>query len=79
VVVCALEAIWQFIVSTSSAALLSIGYATLADVFAEMKYIIAALYSNYSTSIIDDTGIGQVDSYTAPPENDRLMIRLEKL
>jgi hypothetical protein len=45
----------------------------------EMKYIIAALYSKYSTTIVDDTGIEQSDSYTAPPKSDKLMIKLEKL
>jgi hypothetical protein len=44
-----------------------------------MKYIVAALYSNYTTSIVDDTGIEQSDSYTAPPKSDKLMIRLEKI
>jgi hypothetical protein len=44
-----------------------------------MKYIVAALYANYNTSIVDDTGIEQSDSYTAPPKSDKLMIRLEKL
>lgn len=44
-----------------------------------MKYIIAALYSNYRTTIVDDAGIEQVDSYTAPPKSDKLMIRLEKM
>lgn len=44
-----------------------------------MKYIIAALYSNYSTTIVDDTGIEQMDSYTAPPKSDKLMVRLEKV
>lgn len=45
----------------------------------EMKYIVAALYSNYNTAIVDDTGIEQSDAYTAPPKKDRLMIRLEEL
>lgn len=45
----------------------------------EMKYIIAALYSNYRTTIVDDSGIGQSDSYTAPPKSDKLMVRLERL
>lgn len=44
-----------------------------------MKYIVAALYSNYRTTIIDDTGIEQSDSYTAPPQSEKLTIRLEKL
>ena len=50
-----------------------------ADNDPEMKYIIAALYSGYSTVIVDDTGIEQLDSYTAPPKGDKLVIRLEKL
>ncbi|KAJ4989463.1 cytochrome P450 [Stagonosporopsis vannaccii] len=45
----------------------------------QMKYIVAALYSNYSTAVVDDTGIEQSDSYTAPPKGDRLVIQLEKL
>lgn len=44
-----------------------------------MKYVVATLYSNYSTDIVDDTGIAQTDAYTAPPENDKLIIRLRKL
>jgi hypothetical protein len=50
-----------------------------ANSLAEMKYIVATLYSNYSTSIVDDTGIEQSDSYTAPPKSDKLMIRLEQM
>jgi hypothetical protein len=50
-----------------------------ADYDAEMKYIIAALYSNYGTTVVDDTGIEQSDAYTAPPKSDRLIVRLEKL
>lgn len=44
-----------------------------------MKYIVAALYSTYSTIVVEDTGIEQSDAYTAPPKGDKLMIRLEKL
>lgn len=43
-----------------------------------MKYIVAALYSNYTTTIFDDTGIEQSDSYTAPPKSDIIMIQLAK-
>jgi hypothetical protein len=50
----------------------------LANNRTEMKYIIAALYSNFSTSIVDDTGIEQIDSYTAPPKSDKLMVKLER-
>lgn len=45
----------------------------------QMKYIVAALYSNYSTVIVDDTDIEQSDAYTAPPKSEKLMIKLEKL
>jgi hypothetical protein len=44
----------------------------------EMKFIIAALYSNYVTHVADDTDIQQIDSYTAPPLSDKLLIKLEK-
>ena len=44
----------------------------------EMKYIVATIYSNYTTTIVDDTGIEQVDAYTAPPKNEKLIIRLER-
>jgi hypothetical protein len=44
-----------------------------------MKYIVAALYSNHSTTIVDDTGIEQIDAYTAPPASHGLLVRLEKL
>lgn len=44
-----------------------------------MKYIVAALYSNYITSIIDDAGIEQMDAYTAPPRSDKLMIKLQQV
>ncbi|KAF1969589.1 cytochrome P450 monooxygenase-like protein [Bimuria novae-zelandiae CBS 107.79] len=45
----------------------------------QMKYILAALYSNYTTAIVDDNGIEQSDAYTAPPQSDKLLIRLQKL
>ncbi|KAF3006490.1 hypothetical protein E8E13_004358 [Curvularia kusanoi] len=42
----------------------------------QMKYIVASLYSNYTTLVVDDTGIEQSDSYTAPPKGDKLVIQL---
>lgn len=45
----------------------------------EIKYILAALYTNYTTSVVDDMGIKQVDAYTAPPESEKLMIKLQRL
>ncbi|OCK82314.1 cytochrome P450 monooxygenase-like protein [Lepidopterella palustris CBS 459.81] len=45
----------------------------------QMKYIVAAIYSNFATSIVDDSGIEQEDAYTAPPKSDKLMIQLERV
>jgi hypothetical protein len=50
-----------------------------ANAVTEMKYTLAALYSSYSTAIVDDTGIEQSDSYTAPPKSGKLIIKLERL
>lgn len=52
---------------------------TLDEHSREMKYIVATIYSNYTTTIVDDTGIEQVDAYTAPPKNEKLIIRLERV
>lgn len=41
-----------------------------------MKYIIFAIYSHYRTLIVDDTGIEQMDMYTAPPKSGKLYVRL---
>lgn len=78
-----LGAIWPSIVSVQLFkapvwALSGTDWQYLADGFTEMKYLVAALYSNYSTAIVDDTGIEQIDSYTAPPKSDKLIIRLEQ-
>jgi hypothetical protein len=42
----------------------------------EMKYILAAIYSNFQTVIIDDTDIEQIDFYIAPPKSGKLLIQL---
>ena len=51
------------------------------DANIEMKYIVAALYSNYSTTIIrlDNPIMRQSDAYTAPPEDDKFFVKLEKI
>jgi len=44
-----------------------------------MKVIIAAIYSNYTTYIVDDEGMArQSDGYTGRPERERLYLRLER-
>ena len=42
-----------------------------------MKYVIAAIYTNFTTEIVDDEGIEQEDGYTARPRSGRLVIGLE--
>ena len=42
-----------------------------------MKLITAAIYTNFTTHIVDDTGIEQADAYTAPPKSNKLMLRFE--
>ena len=43
-----------------------------------MKLIIAAIYTNFSTHIVDDVGIEQEDAYTAGPRGNKLMLRFER-
>ncbi|KAK0617060.1 cytochrome P450 [Immersiella caudata] len=46
----------------------------------EMKLIVAAIYSNYTTHIVDDEGMAQQsDGYTGRPKKERLYVRLEKV
>jgi hypothetical protein len=41
--------------------------------------VIAAVYSNYRTHIVDDEGIEQMDGYTTGPKSNRLTLRFEKV
>ncbi len=43
----------------------------------EMKLIIAAIYTNWTTVIVDDEGIEEVDAYTTKPTSNRLILRFE--
>ncbi|KAL2262862.1 hypothetical protein VTK26DRAFT_9188 [Humicola hyalothermophila] len=46
----------------------------------EMKLIIAAIYSNYTSHIVDDDGVAeQSDGYTGRPSNEQLWLRFEKV
>lgn len=45
----------------------------------EVKLIAAAIYSNYTTHIVDDTGIEQGDGYTGRPASEQLWLRFEKV
>jgi hypothetical protein len=42
---------------------------------AEIKLVMAAVYSNYTTSIVDDEGIEQDYAFIALPRGRKLMLR----
>ncbi|KAL9612972.1 MAG: hypothetical protein Q9167_002449 [Letrouitia subvulpina] len=45
----------------------------------EMKLIVASVYSNFRTSIVDDSGIEQMDAYTAAPRGKTLVLKFERV
>lgn len=44
-----------------------------------MKLSIAAIYTNYTSHIVDDEGIEQTDAYTGHPRSNSLYLRFEKV
>ncbi|KAK2784537.1 hypothetical protein FQN52_008958 [Onygenales sp. PD_12] len=44
----------------------------------DMKLAIAAIYSNYTTEIVDDQGIEQDDNYIAGPVSQKLVLRFKR-
>ncbi|KAL8750415.1 MAG: hypothetical protein Q9199_007086 [Rusavskia elegans] len=44
----------------------------------ELKYVTAAVYTNFTTTIVDDTGIEQEDGYTAGPRGNQLTLRFAR-
>ncbi|KAI1274652.1 cytochrome P450 3A12 [Xylaria sp. FL0933] len=45
----------------------------------EIKLIIAAIYSNFTSHIVDDRGIEQTDMYTGHPKSNALYLRYERI
>jgi unspecific monooxygenase len=43
-----------------------------------MKLMLAAIYTQYSTTIVDDEGIEAIDAYIVKPKSDKLMIKFTK-
>lgn len=39
-----------------------------------MKLMLAAVYTQYTTTIIDDEGIEAIDAYTVKPQSNKLMV-----
>lgn len=54
-------------------------YAKIADVYTEMKLVIAAIYSNYASVIVDDNGIEATDAYTVKPRSEKLILKFKAL
>jgi len=45
----------------------------------EIKLVIAAVYTNFRTYIVNDDGIQQTDGYTCGPAGNKLMLRFERV
>ena len=43
----------------------------------EIKLLVSAIYSNWTTEIVDDEGIEEVDAYTTKPRSNRLILRFK--
>jgi hypothetical protein len=44
-----------------------------------MKIVIATMYTNFETSIVDDEGIEQEDAFLAGPVGEKLVLRFHSL
>jgi hypothetical protein len=44
-----------------------------------MKEVVAAIYTNYTTYVIDDEGIEQLDAMVASPVGDKLILGFNRL
>ncbi|OTB11170.1 hypothetical protein K445DRAFT_370562 [Daldinia sp. EC12] len=45
----------------------------------DMKLLIAAIYANYTSHIVDDNGIEPTDAYTGHPKSNSLYLRFERV
>lgn len=45
----------------------------------EIKLVVAAVYTNFRTHIVDDEGIEQMDGYTCGPTSNRLFLKFESI
>lgn len=44
----------------------------------EIKLIVAAIWTNWKTTIVDDQGIEEVDAYTTRPRSGRLVVKFDR-
>lgn len=45
----------------------------------ELKMVVAAIYTNFTTAIADDDGIEHSDGYVGGPKSGRLLIQFNKV
>ena len=43
-----------------------------------MKFVVAAIYTNYTTEIIDGEDMEQLDGYVAGPKGGKLILQFER-
>jgi hypothetical protein len=55
-------------------------YLLAADVIGKpaIKSVVASIYTNYTTEIIDDEGMEQVDGYAVGPKGDKLILQFKR-
>lgn len=46
-----------------------------ADKTAEIKLVVAAVYTNFKTSIVNDDNMEAIDAYTVKPTAEKLILR----
>jgi hypothetical protein len=44
-----------------------------------MKLLVAAIYTNFETSIVDDIGIKPMDGYMGGPQGGMLIVRFDRV
>lgn len=49
------------------------------DGVAEMKLVVAAIYTNFRTEVVDGEGMEQVDSYVAGPVGGKCVLRFKRV
>lgn len=42
----------------------------------EMKLAVAATFTNYTTTVIDDENIEETDAYTVKPKGEKLILKI---
>lgn len=43
----------------------------------EIKLVVAAVYTNFNTSIVSDDNMEAIDAYTVKPTGEKLILRFE--